>query len=397
MIVLYKNALKLILFGFISKIGSKIFSFACAFYILNNTENSYLYSLYLALVVLTTVFSTPIAGVFIDKLNNKRLVLYSQLTSVITLGLFAFVYNDNIYLIVVLGIILNIPDGINGIIIQKNLKEIVTKDFERIISIRQTINTVMNFVVPILGGVLVGFIPLQLLGAFNLFTEAISILLLQSLPILNHKQVKNKFLPLFKEGVQYLAKKKNIVLILSTGLIVNFLVNSTSVGVPIIAIQQLKLTSTQFGTLESGYTLSIFIVSLILSIYPPKRKVDRYFKLSVIIQVIVLSALGWFLMFPHSQTVSFIFFIIMNMLLGSSTPISNIAYSIYLQNQVEAEYKGRVFSLNQAVAQSIIPISLGIFGLILNKNAGLIYLIVAALMLITLIIFSVLWCKFKFE
>lgn len=394
---MYKNALKLILFGFISKIGSKIFSFACAFYILNNTENSYLYSLYLALVVLTTVFSTPIAGVFIDKLNNKRLVLYSQLTSVITLGLFAFVYNDNIYLIVVLGIILNIPDGINGIIIQKNLKEIVTKDFERIISIRQTINTVMNFVVPILGGVLVGFIPLQLLGAFNLFTEAISILLLQSLPILNHKQVKNKFLPLFKEGVQYLAKKKNIVLILSTGLIVNFLVNSTSVGVPIIAIQQLKLTSTQFGTLESGYTLSIFIVSLILSIYPPKRKVDRYFKLSVIIQVIVLSALGWFLMFPHSQTVSFIFFIIMNMLLGSSTPISNIAYSIYLQNQVEAEYKGRVFSLNQAVAQSIIPISLGIFGLILNKNAGLIYLIVAALMLITLIIFSVLWCKFKFE
>lgn len=122
------NAYKLVIFGFVSTIGSSIFSFACAFHILKNTENSYLYSIYLTLIVITTIFSTPISGVFVDLVNNKWLILYSQLSSVVALIIFALFYDKNVYMIILLGILLKIPDGINSVIIQKNLQRIVTEN-----------------------------------------------------------------------------------------------------------------------------------------------------------------------------------------------------------------------------------------------------------------------------
>lgn len=51
----------------------------------------------------------------------------------------------------------------------------------------------------------------------------------------------------------------------------NFLINVIVVGVPIIAIQQLHLKSTQFGMIESGYTIALFLVSFVMSIYPVKE------------------------------------------------------------------------------------------------------------------------------
>lgn len=119
---------------------------------MKNTENSYLYSIYLTLIVFTTILSTPISGVFIDSVNNKRLILYSQLSSVAALIIFSLLYDDNVYMIICLGLLLTVPDGINSVIIQKNLQRIVTDNLERVISIRQTVSTLTSFVSPIIGG-----------------------------------------------------------------------------------------------------------------------------------------------------------------------------------------------------------------------------------------------------
>lgn len=360
-----RNAYKLVIFGFISTIGSSVFSFACAFHILKNTENSYLYSIYLTLIVITTILSTPISGVFIDSVNNKRLILYSQLSSVAALIIFSLLYDDNVYMIICLGILLTIPDGINSVIIQKNLQRIVTDNLERVISIRQTVSTLTRFVSPIIGGIVIAFIPLQVIGMMNMITEAISIFLIQSLPIINHQQLKSQLVHSFKEGVQYLVKKKEIMTFLVCAMLNNFLINVLVVGVPIIAIQQLHLKSTQFGMIESGYTIALFLVSFVMSIYPVKRRVTLYYKIGVLIEIVTLFSLGVFLLFPHQNLTSFIFLIATYMLIGVSLPIINTPYGIYLQKAVEDEYKGRVFSLNSSIAQAIIPVSLSFLALYL--------------------------------
>lgn len=332
-----RNAYKLSIFGFISTIGSSVFSFACAFHILKNTENSYLYSIYLTLIVITTILSTPISGVFIDSVNNKRLILYSQLSSVAALIIFSLLYDDNVYMIICLGLLLTVPDGINSVIIQKNLQRIVTDNLERVISIRQTVSTLTSFVSPIIGGIVIAFIPLQVIGMMNMLTEAISIILIQSLPIINHQQMKSQFVHSFKEGVQYLVKKKEIMTFLVCAMLNNFLINVIVVGVPIIAIQQLHLKSTQFGMIESGYTIALFLVSFVMSIYPVKRGVTLFYKIGILIEIVTLFSLGVFLLYPHQNLTSFIFLIATYMLVGVSLPIINTPYGVYLQKAVEDE------------------------------------------------------------
>ncbi|HGH0794416.1 TPA: MFS transporter [Staphylococcus pseudintermedius] len=391
------NAYKLIIFSFISTIGSSVFSFACAFYILKNTENSYLYSIYLTLIVITTILSTPMSGVFIDSVNNKRLILYSQLSSVAALIIFSLLYDDNVYMIICLGLLLTVPDGINSVIIQKNLQRIVTDNLERVISIRQTVSTLTSFVSPIIGGIVIAFIPLQVIGMMNMLTEAISIFLIQSLPIINHQQMKSHFVHSFKEGVQYLVKKKEIMTFLVCAMLNNFLINVIVVGVPIIAIQQLHLKSTQFGMIESGYTIALFLVSFVMSIYPVKRGVTLFYKIGILIEIVTLFSLGVFLLFPHQNLMSFIFLIATYMLIGVSLPIINTPYGIYLQKAVEDEYKGRVFSLNSSIAQAIIPVSLSFFGFILNNNAAQVFMIDAILMLVVLTGFSIAMRKYQFD
>ncbi|EPC7217758.1 MFS transporter [Staphylococcus pseudintermedius] len=248
------NAYKLIIFSFISTIGSSVFSFACAFYILKNTENSYLYSIYLTLIVITTILSTPMSGVFIDSVNNKRLILYSQLSSVAALIIFSLLYDDNVYMIICLGLLLTVPDGINSVIIQKNLQRIVTDNLERVISIRQTVSTLTSFVSPIIGGIVIAFIPLQVIGM-----------------------------------------------------------------------------------IESGYTIALFLVSFVMSIYPVKRGVTLFYKIGILIEIVTLFSLGVFLLYPHQNLTSFIFLIATYMLIGVSLPIINTPYGVYLQKAVEDE------------------------------------------------------------
>ncbi|MDK3796735.1 MFS transporter [Staphylococcus pseudintermedius] len=392
-----RNAYKLSIFGFISTIGSSVFSFACAFHILKNTENSYLYSIYLTLIVITTILSTPISGVFIDSVNNKRLILYSQLSSVAALIIFSLLYDDNVYMIICLGLLLTVPDGINSVIIQKNLQRIVTDNLERVISIRQTVSTLTSFVSPIIGGIVIAFIPLQVIGMMNMLTEAISIILIQSLPIINHQQMKSQFVHSFKEGMQYLVKKKEIMTFLVCAMLNNFLINVIVVGVPIIAIQQLHLKSTQFGMIESGYTIALFLVSFVMSIYPVKRGVTLFYKIGILIEIVTLFSLGVFLLYPHQNLTSFIFLIATYMLIGVSLPIINTPYGVYLQKAVEDEYKGRVFSLNSSIAQAIIPVSLSFFGFILNDNAAQVFMIDAILMLVVLTGFSIAMRKYQFD
>ncbi|MCY1569552.1 hypothetical protein [Staphylococcus pettenkoferi] len=103
-----QSTMKLALFEIISSLGSKVFSFACAFYLLQMSHTSMIYSIYLALIVSSTILSEPILGVFADKLNNKKLIFFAQVINVILLILFSIFNLHTVYFIVALGVFLNL-------------------------------------------------------------------------------------------------------------------------------------------------------------------------------------------------------------------------------------------------------------------------------------------------
>ena len=383
------KSINLLAFDVISSIGSKIFSFACAFYILKHTNDPLIYTIYLSLIVLSTILSQPLFGVWVDKFNNKKLVIVAQIINVIFLSIFIVKFNY-IY-IIILGVILNLTDGIIGLIVNSNIKNISEKDMARFVSIRQTYTVTISFLAPILGGMLIAILKIEYLALINVITELSSIFVFLFIKInrlIESKSNSNSFLKDIKVGFSYLIKNKILLNFMLVGLIINFLVNSIVVGVPIIAIQSMKLSSQQFGFTEAGMTIGMFIVSLGLSIRPLKHRLKGPFEISVILQVIALWILSLSIFWSLTVNMSFILITLVYFIAGLSLPLANIPYSIYLQNTVEEQYKGRVFSLNQSIAQSLMPVSFLIFGFILKYSHSLTYLIVSILMLVVLVYFD---------
>ena len=388
-----KKWIILLIFDIASTFGSRIFSFASAFYILQHTDTTFKYSIYLFLIVLVTIISAPMMGVITDSLNNKKLVLFSQLSSIIVLLFFSLLYVEiGLNMIIVTGISLTLVDSIVGLVVQSNLRTIAAEQLERVISLRQTIVSSTTFLAPVIGGFLVAFVSIETLALLTLFTEVIALILLQTLPLKKfiELQTEENFFKKFKDGFVYIKSKRIILTFIASALFVNFFMNSLVVGVPILSIQTLNLKSFQFGLIEASITVSMLLASLYFSIFPIKKKIKSTFKLSVLIQFLIVLALGIFLLFDNTETGSFIFLMLVYLLLGFALTLNNIPYSIYLQTHVDDEYKGRVFSLNQSLVQAIMPLSMLFYGLLLNDNQAFIYILTSFGVLLVLIMFSIM-------
>ena len=206
-----------------------------------------IYSIYLALIVSSTILSEPILGVFADKLNNKKLIFFAQVINVMLLILFAAFNLHTVYFIVALGVFLNLTDGVVSIVINANLKYISGDSLERFIPIRQMYKIGMNFLGPILGGMLIAFFTIENLAFFNAFTEALTIILLFYISLKKMIEAEEESLyHSFKEGWRYTLRQSNLLRFMMISCILNFLMNSVVVGVPVAAIHYFKLSSKQF-------------------------------------------------------------------------------------------------------------------------------------------------------
>ncbi|UTB79638.1 MFS transporter [Staphylococcus carnosus] len=384
------RSINLLLFEVISSIGSKIFSFACAFYILQNTQTTSIYSIYLAVIVISSIVSQPLFGIWTDKYNNKKIVVISQIINIVALILFIPLFHTFFLYIVILGVILNLTDGAISLIVNANIKHISQEDMERFVSLRQTYNSGISFLAPIIGGILIAFMSIESLAILNILTETVSVIFIFYLKMDRVIIVEEtKLLENFKEGFTYLLNDKVLLKFMSIALILNFLANSIIVGVPVISVQTMALSSKQFGIIESALTVGMFVISLLFSVFPIKNKLKGPTQAAVLMQFIAVLILGIALLFNVTATIGFITLFSVYLIIGLSLPLVNIPYSIYMQNFIKEEFKGRILSLNQSIVQSLMPLSFLIFGLLLNYAQASIYIAIALLILMTLIYFSI--------
>lgn len=142
----------LLLFNSVSSVGSRIFSFACAFYILQHTDSTALFTLYLTAIVISTLVTEPLLGLFAGRYHNKMMVIMIQLLNVIFLFVFTIVFDMFFNYIIILGIILNMTDATIRMFIDANVNHIIKGDVERYTSLTLTTNTAIHFLAPIIGG-----------------------------------------------------------------------------------------------------------------------------------------------------------------------------------------------------------------------------------------------------
>ncbi|EMC0268863.1 MFS transporter [Staphylococcus pseudintermedius] len=384
----------LLLFNSVSSVGSRIFSFACAFYILQHTDSTALFTLYLTAIVISTLVTEPLLGLFAGRYHNKMMVIMIQLLNVIFLFVFTIVFDMFFNYIIILGIILNMTDATIRMFIDANVNHIIKGDVERYTSLALTTNTAIHFLAPIIGGMMIAFFNIETLALLNLITEGLAVLFVLNLPLDKEVKFENKQMKKsLREGYRYLKQQKALKHFFIIMVALHFLVAVFSIGMPIAAVQSMQLSAPQYGVVVAGFTVGMVAVSVWLGMNSEKDNLKSTYERAMLLQCVTVLILGVMVVFQMNTAVAMLLLFILNGLMGLSQPLAIIPTSNYLQKAIEEKYRGYVMTFKQTLLDISYPIALLFFGVVLNHHQAVVYFIVTVLIMVLYIYFSFIMRK----
>ncbi|HAR6416787.1 TPA: MFS transporter [Staphylococcus pseudintermedius] len=384
----------LLLFNSVSSVGSRIFSFACAFYILQHTDSTALFTLYLTAIVISTLVTEPLLGLFASRYQNKMMVIMIQLLNVIFLFVFTIVFDMFFNYIIILGIMLNMTDATIRMFIDANVNHIIKGDVERYTSLTLTTNTAIHFLAPIIGGMMIAFFNIETLALLNLITEALAVLFVLNLPLDKEVKFENKQMKKsLREGYRYLKQQKALKHFFIIMVALHFLVAVFSIGMPIAAVQFMQLSAPQYGVVVAGFTVGMVAVSVWLGMNSEKDNLKSTYERAMLLQCVTVLILGVMVVFQMNTAVAMLLLFILNGLMGLSQPLAIIPTSNYLQEAIEEKYRGYVMTFKQTLLDISYPVALLFFGVVLNHHQAVVYFIVTVLIMVLYIYFSFIMRK----
>lgn len=410
-----KNFIIIVIGQIISLFGNAIQRFSMSLYLLEFTGSTATFANILAISTIPYILFAPIAGRLSDNINRKKIMVYLDLFCSILIGGYAFILlrgNDSALIVGTVMFILSICATLYGPAVTSSIPQIVEE--EKLTSANGIINqvgSIVNFVGPILAGLLYGLLGIKIIVIINAVSFLISAIMEMFLDIpdvvkdkvisgkeiavnkdnekiLSMDFVKKSFADM-KESFVYLKNEKKIVLgiIASYALCNIFLVPILSIVAPYFINVFLGLSSEIYGIVEGICVLGMILGGFWISVKPNmfSMKKVHYTYFPMIAGVIVMSILGFIKLNNYALAG---IFALGGLAIMLSLSLSNVLTLTFIQKQVPGEMLGRVSAFSTAVATiSVAPGQL-LFGQVIDMGIPIgIILLVSAIFNIGLMLF----------
>ena len=410
-----KNFIIIVIGQIISLFGNAIQRFSMSLYLLEFTGSTAVFARILAISTIPYIIFAPIAGRLSDNINRKKIMVYLDLFCSILIGGYAFILlrgNDSALIVGTVMFILSICATLYGPAVTSSIPQIVEE--EKLTSANGIINqvgSIVNFVGPILAGLLYGLLGIKIIVIINAVSFLISAIMEMFLDIpdvvkdkvisgkeiavnkdnekiLSMDFVKKSFADM-KESFVYLKNEKKIVLgiIASYALCNIFLVPILSIVAPYFINVFLGLPSEVFGVVEAICVLGMILGGLWISVKPNVFSIKKvhYTYFPMIFGVLLMSTLGLIKLNAYILASIFAFGGLAIML---SIALSNVLTLTFIQKQIPDNMLGRVSAFSTAVATiSVAPGQL-LFGQVIDMGIPIgIILLVSAIFNIGLMLF----------
>lgn len=410
-----KNFIIIVIGQIISLFGNAIQRFSMSLYLLAFTGSTSTFATILSLSTIPYIIFAPIAGRLSDKINKKKIMVYLDLFCFALIGIYAFILfkgNDNVLIVGTVMFILSICATLYGPTVTSSIPQIVEE--EKLTSANGVINqvgSIVNFVGPILAGILYGLLGIKIIVIINAVSFLISAIMemflnipdveIENIDIKNEVAVtkdnekimsldfiKNSFMG-SKDVFIYLKREKKIVLgiIISYALCNIFLSPILTIVAPYFVNILLGFSSEVYGIVEGVFVLGMILGGFWISVKPNmfSMKKVHYTYLPMIAGVITMSSLGFINLNNYALAIIFALggFVIM-----LSLALSNVLTLTFIQKQVPGEMLGSVSAFSTAVATiSVAPGQL-LFGQVIDLGVPIgIILSVSAILNIGLMLF----------
>ena len=374
-----KNTILYTIGVLISVFGSSIYTFAIGLFVLKETGSGMSFSLSLLFGFLPRVILLPIAGVFIDKLDKKKVVILMDSLNG-CLFIFTFIIAStqglSLGLIYTSTLLTNVFTTIFSLSMNVSRPQLVKK--KNLVGLNakgNMINSLATIGGPIIGGLVFAMFNIQYFFLISGISFMVSALIefamdfnLNAIETISNKN--ETFTQSLKEGIIYLKRSTTILKLIQAFAILNFvLAFAFNIANPIILTQYFQLNSRSYGFIQAFFPIGTIIGAMTLKQLNKKLNYGQIIKYSAYGEGFILigSAIPVLLSFAsfHTSLITIIYSLL-NMLLGLCISYINIPIMYFVQTEVEATYRARVLSLGTTAANFTVPLGIILGGSIIN-------------------------------
>lgn len=364
----------------ITLFGSSIVQMAIVWYVTMQTSSGIWLTILTLSSFLPQMIISPFAGVWADRYNKKKIIILADvLIAISTLILAIFLQlnnlvNTSLIAIVVVSIIRSIGTGIQTPTVNSMIPLLVPEDkLMKFNGINSSVQSVIQFASPLVaGGILV-------LGTISniLFIDVITAII--GVGILNFIKVEQKAIQKIeekvstvndiKQGIRYSVSDKLIgKLLLIYGIFI-FLSVPSSFMSSLIITRNFGQDYMYLSICETIGFVGMFLGGLLLGTWGGFKNRNKTLTLGIILYSVFAIALG--------LVTQYWLFVVIMFFISFSIPIIQTTTMTMLQEKVQIEMQGRIFSLLNAIFSGLMPLGMILFG-VLADIVSINYLIIPA-------------------
>lgn len=347
----------------ISLLGSSLVQYAIMWHITLSTKSGLMMTLSIICGFVPMFLLSPFGGVWADRYDRKRLiVLADALIATVTLIL-AFVFmagNDAIWLLLLTSAVRAVGGAIQQPAVGAILPQIVPEEhLMRVNGISGTIQSLIMLVSPIVSGALLTFASIQAIFFIDVVTAAIAIaVLLGLLRIPPHAKALEKqkvsYFTDMKLGLAYIKGHRYLVSFFAYLGVLLFLIAPAAFLTPLQVTRTFGAEVWRLTAIEIVFSVGMMGGGVLISVWGGFKNRMHTMIASNLVMAACTIALGlapnfWvYLAFMGS--------------FGIAMPLYNTPSATMIQEHVEPDFMGRVFSVLAMLSTSLMPLGMLVFG-----------------------------------
>jgi DHA3 family macrolide efflux protein-like MFS transporter len=346
-----------------SLFGSSLVQYAIMWYITLETKSGVMMTISIICGFLPVFFLSPFAGVWADRYNRKMIIVLSDsmiaFTTLILAILFLIGY-DMIWLLFVASGIRAIGTAVQMPAVGAFLPQIVPEEkLTRVNGINASVQAMVMLVSPMLSGALLTFASIEIIFFVDVVTAAIAaMILLFFLHVPAHNKAKEKqttgYFADMKEGIGYIRQHRFIMryFLFCAGFFL--FIAPVSFLTPLQVVRSFGDEVWRLTAIEIAFSIGMMGGGAIMAAWGGFRNRIHSMAFACMGVGIGTLALG---IVPN-----FWVYLAVMAAIGITIPIFNTPATVLLQETVDMDFLGRVFSVLSMISSSVMPLGMLFFG-----------------------------------
>lgn len=347
----------------LSIFGSSLVQYAIMWYITLNTKSGIMMTIYIICGFLPTFFLSPFAGVWADRYNRKKIIMLSDLSiAAVTLFLAILFWMgyDSLWMLFAASSIRAFGSGIQTPAVGAVLPQIVPGEkLTKVNAVNSSIHSMISLLSPMISGALLSVATIEFIFLIDVVTALIAVgILLLFLHIPLHAkalEVQNtSYISDMRDGFTYIKNHdflKTLFLFLG---IMFILVSPSAFLTPLQVARSFGEDVWRLTAIEITFSVGMMLGGLVMASWGGLKNKIHTMSLSLFIIALSIVALG---VVPN-----FWIYIFFMGTYGIAMPMLNTPAMVLLQEKVEEDFLGRVFSVMGMISSSMMPIGMLVFG-----------------------------------